>query len=620
YHCHDPLPFPVNGGLVGVWKDKLHVVGGAEWLGWSGTRRIVVMDLKRMPPPRNCFYRETPVFDEWDRTWDRVPPFPGIFGSTNGMEHHTPMTYAHHEYLFRNFLLNGTAQEGRKPTTSIKRGANGNANGNGQERVKQHTAYYKGMHPKKLYTSTKDTVMLSHNKMIPPEVVVRRPTKESVVVDRRKLLEIEEYYTKHPQVENKYATVYENHLSEPTAEGGVCRVGSKIYICGGFNATRFDDFTMPRPFTYQLGTNRMFVYDMEDMSFTRGPDLPGRANHIVCAFNEETGLLHLTGGFRQDAAEGQEQAHRRHWVLDANVPLAEATIENRKKMPLPRGAHGCKFLRDGKMYCVGGGRDQHGPFANDLMIYDPCSDAWEMGPPMNDPRDHVMDFETLFDGNAILVIGGRSHVTDEFPAKEKHPYFFTTSHSAEVYDIRTKVWRYIRAPPTPREALVGVSWSRFKDRDQSILLVGGQRYYGYSGHVLNALEEFDPYTGLYHCHDPLPFPVHSPAVGVWDNKLHIVGGAEWLGFASTRRVVVVDLKKMPPPRNCFYRETPVFDEWDRTWNGDPPFPGTFGSTNGMERPYPMTYAHHEHLFKKYLLKNKSEEEEEGDDDDEGEDD
>jgi hypothetical protein len=59
-------------------------------------------------------------------------------------------------------------------------------------------------------------------------------------------------------------------------------------------------------------------------------------------------------------------------------------------------------------------------------------------------------------------------------------------------------------------------------------------------------------------------------MGVYEGKLHIVGGGEWFGLSATRRLVIVDLNKAPPPRSCFYDETPIFDQWNRTVTKNPP--------------------------------------------------
>ena len=61
-------------------------------------------------------------------------------------------------------------------------------------------------------------------------------------------------------------------------------------------------------------------------------------------------------------------------------------------------------------------------------------------------------------------------------------------------------------------------------------------------------------------------------VGTHKGKLHVVSGAEWIGLTATRRVQLYDLKEGTPPRQCFYDPVPVFDQWDRLWNANEPYP------------------------------------------------
>eukprot|EP00980_Cylindrotheca_fusiformis_P014744 scaffold4009_cov124-Cylindrotheca_fusiformis.AAC.24 len=455
------------------------------------------------------------------------------------------------------------------------------------------------LHPDVLYANhTNKTVILPHNQeTIPKEAIVKHLPDDKVLVKRRKLLQIEAYYKRFYQ-KNEYATIYENYLPEPAQEMGLCSIGSKLYYFGGYNETMFGTFNAA---VVALGTNRMYVYDMEDMSITQGPNMPGKANHIACAESPD-GILHLTGGYHQDARKGQEQAYRRHWILDTTVPLSDVKWTTRTDMPHPRGAHGCRFLADGKMYCIGGGVHQWGPFSNKMMVYDPKTDCWEMGPSMHEAREHISDLVTLWDDQALFVVGGRKDLMDEIPANQRHPYFWTTSYSAEIYDLRTQKWSVVRAPSTPREAAILARYKRHgEDTEPSVLVAGGQRFLGYSGHVINTLDEFDPNTGLYHCHDPLPFPLCGAAMGVWKDKLHIVGGGEWVGISATRRVVIIDLKQAPPPQNCYHKEKPIFDEWNRTYNDAPPFPGILGTKQTTQQKT-RSYSYHRQLFKNVLLK------------------
>jgi hypothetical protein len=242
-----------------------------------------------------------------------------------------------------------------------------------------------------------------------------------------------------PQVwkQEDYVTVHENLLDKPSQEPGVCLFGSKIYLMGGYLTMRHEH--LDNPGDTGLGTDRFTIYDMANSSVVEGPPLPVRANHLGCAVSP-TGTLHMTGGFCQNCnmTAGQTMSHTRHWVFDTHQLEKEPTTntttnanhqaaqwEFRAPLPVGVGAHGCQFLRDGKMYCAGGGLSQWGPFSDQLVIYDPTTDSWTRG-----------------------------------------------------------------------------------------------------GHATHTLEEFDPMTGLYYCHRPLPYPVSATAAGTYEGKLHIVGGRE----------------------------------------------------------------------------------------------
>lgn len=371
-----------------------------------------------------------------------------------------------------------------------------------------------------------------------------------------------------------YVEVREGFLDNPSQEPGVCVYGSRIYLLGGYNTTRHDrDFDSE---VIVLGTDRFTIYDMATSVAFEGPKLPFVGNHLGCAVSP-SGQIHVTGGFCQNCKSGKDMAHKRHWIIDANQLNTSSTMvarwKERAHMPIAVGAHGCQFLRDGKMYCTGGGLSQWGPFSDQLSIYDPRTDSWTRGPSMITGRDHIMHVASMYDGNVLFVVGGRTNISTHFTSTTADPYFWTTAYTAEMFDLRLGEWRGVRGPTTPREATSLVPYHRRgPDKEPTILLVGDQRYLGHAGHATHTLDEFDPETGLYYCHRPLPFPLCATAAGTYNGKLHIVGGCEWIGHSATTRVMVVDLENAPEPRNCFYQEYPVFDEWSNSFHGREPFP------------------------------------------------
>jgi Kelch motif len=325
-----------------------------------------------------------------------------------------------------------------------------------------------------------------------PEFVQQILPGGKVLVDGRRVQEMENYYEQYKLPNTATAAghvkIYENYILSPTEEPGSCQLGTQLWLVGGINVTRWTtsiDFA-----DAALGSTTVLVYDMQTQSTVFGPPLPFRANHMPCAANAKDGILHVTGGFRQDAPRSHPGAHSRHWILDTRQ--INPQWESRAPMPNPRGAHGCVFLNDGKMYCVGGGIKQWGTFTTELQIYDPVTNAWTLGPPMHVPRDHIMQLVSLYEDNAIYVVGGR---TDVSANSKPEPYFWKMASSAEIYDLRTNQWTIVHGPGTSRAGAVLVSHSRKSPSGQqhnTVLVVGGERHIGFSGQVVHSMDEFDP--------------------------------------------------------------------------------------------------------------------------------
>ena len=180
--------------------------------------------------------------------------------------------------------------------------------------------------------------------------------------------------------------VYEDFLPPESLhqEGGGCRIGSKLYLIGGNNYTMHQNTR--GNIGASLGGQVVTIYDMKDMSVSFGPRFPYRANHVSCAETSD-GILHVTGGYQQDAPKDQQKAYNQHYVWNTSSKFAQWAP--RAKLPSARGGHGCAFLKDGKLYCAGGGVDQWGPFLTDMIVYDPRLDTWSEEASMHTARDHI---------------------------------------------------------------------------------------------------------------------------------------------------------------------------------------------------------------------------------------
>jgi len=307
------------------------------------------------------------------------------------------------------------------------------------------------------------------------------------------------------------------------------------------------------------------------MTTTFGPTFPYPANHLTCAKALDGVTLHVTGGYNQIEPDKHKASHPFHYALDTSKE--DGQWERKADMPAPRGGHGCDFMADGRMYCAGGGSSQNGPYKNEMIIYDPATDTWEVGPSMTTPKDHVMESViAIRGGKQLYVPGGRSHTTEVDP-NVAHPYHFSTSNIVEIYDLETNTWSRKKDILMERAAISVVPYHRFGPNEEpNILLVGGEQFHGWSGKVERTVDEYDVVNDLYYCLEPLPWPTFGGALGTHEGKLHVVSGAEWIGLTATRRVQLYDLKHSPPPRECFYDPIPVFDQWDRLWNKARPYP------------------------------------------------
>ena len=390
---------------------------------------------------------------------------------------------------------------------------------------------------------------------------------------------MEERYLRkwQPDTIPEHIEIFEGHLHPESLhqEGGSARFGSKVYIVGGSNGTihHFEDTihldqkeAVMKNREVSLGGHVVTIYDMKDMTSTFGPRYPYPANHLSCAKALDGVTMHCTGGFNQ-AGKGGNKSFSYHYALNTSKENGE--WERKADMPYRRGAHGCDFMVDNRMYCVGGGEAQWGPFKTELMIYDPASDKWDLGPPMSIPRDHLYEAVTAIkNGKELYVPGGKGQARKPPPGDTtRPPLVFMNTNVVEIYNLERNEWRRAANLLSERTAVAVVPYHRRgPDKEPNLLLIGGEKVYGFSGSADRMIDEYDVTNDLYYCLEELSWPCYGGGVGIHDGKLHVIGGAEWFGHAASRRVQVYDLEESQGPRQCFYEPFPVFDQWERTWN------------------------------------------------------
>jgi N-acetylneuraminic acid mutarotase len=227
------------------------------------------------------------------------------------------------------------------------------------------------------------------------------------------------------------------------------------------------------------------VYDIEQNTWSRGPDYPIPSNHLtvvgvgpkVYAFGGLSGVAATNLAFVLDPALGR-------WT-----PLPA--------MPTPRAAHGAVAIA-GKIYLVGG-YFAVGQHTTDTHVFDTATNTWtiEPGPPTQ--RDHTG--AALVDGKIYLMAGDiNGHGSN--------------TQANEVYDPATKTWTKLAPVPTLRGSNVAVP---FRGR---VLAIGGQN----ATDVFDDVEAYDPTTDTWTILTPLSKPRHGFQAGTWEGIVYLVTG------------------------------------------------------------------------------------------------
>ena len=206
-------------------------------------------------------------------------------------------------------------------------------------------------------------------------------------------------------------------LIEPNSELALAELNGKLYMLGGYPATR-------------VTSRAVQVYDIAGNSWTLGPQLPQQNNHGMAT--SVNGKIYLIGGQTQaDDPPGSNSYVNTVYELDP----ARGTWVAKATMPTARSS-GVAVVHDGKIYVAGGRPPREGDFA----VYDPATDRWEERASMPTARSGIA--AAILDGR-IFIFGG------EAPSE--------TFSQVEAYDPRTNKWSVYARMPTARHGLGAVA-------------------------------------------------------------------------------------------------------------------------------------------------------------------
>jgi hypothetical protein len=277
-------------------------------------------------------------------------------------------------------------------------------------------------------------------------------------------------------------------LLEANSEMAVGELAGKIYVLGGYPATR-------------QTKNTVQLYDPIEDRWELTAPMPIPLNHNMAA--SVAGKLYMIGGQVTDAGEGNFSD--RVFEYDPNT----RQWTERARMPTARGG-AVPVVVDGKIY-VAGGRPPRGA---DFAVYDPATDTWGALPNMPTPRNHLAGAAV---NGRVYIIGGR------FEGGAQSPQ----SAAVEVYDPATNSWSARAAMPKPRGGLNGIA------AHGCIHVFGGE---GNPGGFLGMYADHDvynPITNTWTSLAPMPTPIHGVTGLAFINGLiHLPGGGTALGGNS----------------------------------------------------------------------------------------
>lgn len=273
-----------------------------------------------------------------------------------------------------------------------------------------------------------------------------------------------------------------SNLLEANSEMSVAELDGKIYVMGGYPASRVTVRTVQ-------------VYDSAQNRWSFATPLPIPLNHSMAA--AVNGRVYIIGG-QTDA-----NAAYTNTVFEYNPATSNWTA--RAPMPTARSAGAPAVI--GNLIYVAGGRPPRG---NDFAVYDALNNQWTTLPNLPTARNHLA--AGAIDGK-VYVVGGR------FEAGFNSPM----TAILEVYDPPTRIWTTNAPMPTVRGGI------------NSMVLNG--RFFVFGGEgpngVFPQMEMFVASLNRWYRLEPLPTPVHGVTGSAYLNGwIHLPGGGHQVGGSS----------------------------------------------------------------------------------------
>lgn len=253
----------------------------------------------------------------------------------------------------------------------------------------------------------------------------------------------------------------------------------------------------------------LWAYDPGADAWTALDSVPEGLNHSRGVVLD--GKLYVVGGYRENTFSPTGAVR----IYD----LETGEWSEGAPMPTPRGALAVAVV-DGRIHTFGGTiadtaeppsgegvRVTSDGSVNVHEVYDPAADAWSAAPPMQTPRNH----------HGAVALGSRIHVV----AGRAEGDFRLRAH--EIFDVPSGEWS--SGPPVP----TGRSGIGIAALDGKLYLFGGEDIDG--GRTFDAAERYDPGAGSWETLAPMPTARHGLGAATVEGAIYVVSGGPDPGFA-----------------------------------------------------------------------------------------
>jgi N-acetylneuraminic acid mutarotase len=280
-------------------------------------------------------------------------------------------------------------------------------------------------------------------------------------------------------------------LLEPNSEMAVAADGGKIYVLGGYPASRQTQSTLQ-------------VYDVATNKWTLGKPLPMRVHHPVLV--GVGGKLYSLGG---QTDPGDANSNRTFEYDPTKDDWAE-----KMTMPTARGG-GAGAAIGSKIYVVGG----RPPAANAFEVYDVGTNRWEMLPKLPSDVNNRNHLAAAAIGGKIYVAGGRYNGGG---------FMDPMTNRLDMFDPVAGTWTQKQSMLRPRGGVSGVvAFGCFH-------VFGGEgANTGEKNDVFPDHDVYDPRTDMWKPAKKLAIPFHGVTGGAFvDGLIYMPGGGIRSGGTS----------------------------------------------------------------------------------------